>query len=285
MISVFDVKKLTGLLKDFYELTKIRIVVYDDRFQELCAYPEERAPICRLIRTNLQADEACMGCDRAACTAAARQTAPYVYTCHAGLTEAVSTVRVNSVIVGYLSFGQLFSFDTQEEGIRKIWSQVSRYGLQYAQVEAACRVCPLTTKEYVVSAAHILDAVASFLVLQRMAVQKQDGLEAQLDKYLSGHFTEEIQPQQLCQRFGIGKTKLYEIVRRSYGCGLADHIRHLRMERAQQLLLEQPELSVAEVATQCGYRDYNYFITVFSRIVGKPPRQFQREATERTEGV
>lgn len=44
MISVFDIQKLRGFLRDFYALTQIRIMVYDDQFRELCAYPEERSP-------------------------------------------------------------------------------------------------------------------------------------------------------------------------------------------------------------------------------------------------
>ena len=65
MISVFDIQKLRGFLRDFYALTQIRIMVYDDQFRELCAYPEERSPICQQIRKNLRADDACRACDRA----------------------------------------------------------------------------------------------------------------------------------------------------------------------------------------------------------------------------
>jgi len=35
----------------------------------------------------------------------------------------------------------------------------------------------------------------------------------------------------------------------------------------------------AEIAAACGYNDYNYFITVFSRMVGMPPRQFQKHTS------
>jgi len=279
MIPIFDMEKLQELLKDFYILTEIRIVVYNADFEELCSYPEQRAPICQMIRRNLQADDACMRCDKEACLAASQLTEPYIYTCHAGLTEAISTLRVNSVIVGYLSFGQLFSYDSYEEGWEQIWKQIAQYGLDRDTLEQACRERPKISKGYILSAAHILDAVASFLVLQRMAVLKQDSIEMQLDRFLSEHFTQTIQVPTLCKQFGIGKTTLYKIVRKNYGCGLADHIRRLRTEKAKALLLEHPEMPVTEIAAACGYNDYNYFITVFSRMVGMPPRQFQKHTS------
>ena len=46
MISTFDITKLNALLKDFYNLTQIRITIFDENFHELAAYPENIAPFC-----------------------------------------------------------------------------------------------------------------------------------------------------------------------------------------------------------------------------------------------
>ena len=50
MLSTFDRVKLQELLRDFYTITRIRITVLDDGFQELAAYPRERPAFCRLLR-------------------------------------------------------------------------------------------------------------------------------------------------------------------------------------------------------------------------------------------
>ena len=52
MISTFDITKLNALLKDFYNLTQIRITIFDENFHELAAYPENIAPFCQIIRTD-----------------------------------------------------------------------------------------------------------------------------------------------------------------------------------------------------------------------------------------
>jgi AraC-like DNA-binding protein len=79
----------------------------------------------------------------------------------------------------------------------------------------------------------------------------------------------------LCDHFHIGKTKLYEILRQSYGCGLGEHLRKLRMEHAKMLLEEHPEMSISEIATACGYENYNYFSRLFKRHFDVTPTNFK----------
>ena len=51
--------------------------------------------------------------------------------------------------------------------------------------------------------------------------------------------------------------------------------RELRSTKAEELLCET-DLSITEVAQQCGYNDSNYFSTVFKQTHGLSPSQWQR---------
>jgi len=117
--------------------------------------------------------------------------------------------------------------------------------------------------------------VASFLCMDHRVLLRQQGVQAQVDAYSNEHFTEDISADMLCRRFGIGRTALYGFARQNYGMGVAQHIRALRIAHARKLLVEQPGLNISEVAEKCGFRDYNYFITVFGRMVGAAPRQYR----------
>ena len=77
----------------------------------------------------------------------------------------------------------------------------------------------------------------------------------------------------IAEKFEIGKTQLYEIAKKNYGIGIAEHIRFLRIEKAKRLL-EDNNLPLAEIASLCGFKDYNYFITVFKRVVGISPKKY-----------
>lgn len=276
MISTFNLVKLNSLLEDFYKLTKIRITVFDEDFHELAAYPEKIAPFCQIIRTDTRAHEQCKKCDTHACEIAAKQHKTFTYRCHAGMTENIAPLFLGKIVIGYLLFGHVFSYDSHEEGWKKISRLCSSYQIDMDALKQACYKQPIIQKDYIESASHILQAVAYYLCMERMVSLHQQELPVQIDEYISAHFTEDIDVHTLCQKFQIGKTRLYEIVKQNYGIGLAEHVRNLRIEKAKCLLLDKPELSLWEIADLCGYKDYNYFITVFKREVGIPPKQYAK---------
>lgn len=275
MISSFNITKLNSLLKDFYQLTQIRITIFDDSFQELTSYPADIAPFCKLIRQSPDCTAKCHTCDQHACEIAAKRNTSYTYRCHAGLTESIAPIRMGNIVIGYLLFGHVFSYPSFEEGWNTIQNLCKNYDVSLPELKDACKKQPIISEEYISSASHIMKAVASFLCMERMVSLHQQELPVQIDSYIQAHYTEKIDAVSIAHHFGIGKTKIYEIAKQNYGIGIAEYIRKLRIEKAKKLLLEFPELSLAEIAYECGFDDYNYFITVFKRIVGIPPKKFR----------
>lgn len=276
MISAFDLNALQSLLHDFYEITKIRITVFDDHLRELVSYPDQRAPFCRLIRSSPEGASACLHCDQEACEAAVDKTETYIYRCHAGLTEAVMPLYVGDVLVGYLLFGHVFAYGSFEEGWRVIQKCCENLPVDIKKLRLSCEDSPLISEVYIQSAARILHAVSSFLVLERMATLQTDSTSAKLDAYMIAHYREPITAQVLCHRLGIGRTHLYKLSQQLYGCGISQHIKKLRIENAKKLLVDRTDMKISEVAEDCGFSDYNYFIAVFSRMIGKPPGAYRQ---------
>lgn len=278
MISSFNLSKLHALLKDFYTLTKIRITVFDETFRELIAYPEEISLFCQTVRADPEAYEKCRQCDQEACRKASYRHSPYTYRCHAGLTESITPLYMGNIIIGYLLFGHVFSYGSYEEGWKNIMEACGSYKIDFQSLRKHCRELPLIQENYISSASHIMQAVASYLCLDRMATLKHEELPVRIDDYITKHFTENIDAGSICAQFKIGKTFLYEISKQSYGVGIAEHIRNLRIAKAQKLLRENSDMNISQIASECGFNDYNYFITVFRRIVGVPPKQYRQSA-------
>ena len=136
---------------------------------------------------------------------------------------------------------------------------------------------PLISHEYICSAARVLHMTASYLVMERMATLQEATTAAKLDAYLSEHYTDPVTAEHLCDVLNIGRSKLFKLSQELYGCGIQQQIRKLRMERARELLLDRPDLGINDIASECGYGDYNYFISVFSKVHRKPPHQFRME--------
>lgn len=277
MVSSFNIEKLSSLLKDFHTVTQIRITVFDADFQEIASCPENRTSFCQLIRQDSYARSMCRECDRNACTIATKRHDIYIYQCHAGLTEAITPIRFGNLIVGYLLFGHIFSYSDYETGWKAIVQKCSQYHVDLEALKATCYECPIVAREYIVSASHLMNTIATYLSIERMAILKYETLPVQIDTYIRDHLAEDLNVDILCEHFSIGKTRLYEISRESYGIGIAEFIRKQRIEMAKTLFLDSPELSINEVAVKCGFHDYNYFITVFKKVTGYSPRHYIRK--------
>ena len=277
MISVFHLEELRHLLQDFYQITKIRITVFDAERNELVSYPDNCVPLCSVIRSTAEGRAACAKCDRDACRIASRQNRAHIYRCHGGLTEAIMPLHVGNALVGYLLCGQVLACDCFEAGWETVRDCCAAYPLDLTQLKEACGSTPLVTKDYIDAAARILHATASYLILEQMATLRADSDADRLDAFISAHFTENLSAQVICQRLNIGRSKLYKLSAQLYGCGISRQIKMLRIGRAKQLLTERPDLSITEISMKCGFSDYNYFIAVFSQSVGISPNAFRKQ--------
>lgn len=277
MVSSFNLEKLYDMLQDFYNLTQIRITVFDETFQELAAYPQNVPQVCELIRQDEQGWKACMGCDERAFKMAASQKTPHTYRCHAGLTESIAPIYAGDILIGYLFFGNVFSYPSHEVGWDVVQKLCKPYRINESDLKLAVWRQPLISEDYIASASHILQAVSAFLYHDRLVALKEQELPVRVDEYIAAHFAEPIDTATLCEEFGIGKTQLYKICKQNYGTGVAEHIRTLRIDKAKALLEEDQKRSIADISAECGFEDYNYFITVFKRETGQTPAKYRKE--------
>ena len=59
---------------------------------------------------------------------------------------------------------------------------------------------------------------------------------------------------------------------KQFRCGIKTYIRSVRINRACALM-QQGEISVSEIAWQCGFRDPLYFARVFKKCMGLTPTE------------
>lgn len=190
MTSVFDVDALLPLLMDFYDITGIRLTVFDAEMHELVSWPAQQPPFCQCIRSREAGLAACKRCDAEAFRRASLGKKPYVYGCHAGLMEAALPLHVGDVLVGYLGCGHVFAYPDRATGLEQISQKTRQLGLCASEIELAADTHPNLTEKYMHSAVRIMQATASYLILEHMAALREDSAAAQLDAYLNAHFSE-----------------------------------------------------------------------------------------------
>lgn len=65
--------------------------------------------------------------------------------------------------------------------------------------------------------------------------------------------------------------------RKLFGCTFYQFVNKYRIEEAKRLMTEQPDLKMADVATQSGFSSRTAFYNTFSREVGMSPSEWSKE--------
>lgn len=83
---------------------------------------------------------------------------------------------------------------------------------------------------------------------------------------------------EMARSCGLGVTQFIQYTRQVTNMTPVRYLNHCRVESAAQLLVQQPSLSVIDVALSCGFSSSQYFATAFTRRYGQPPRSYRAKA-------
>ena len=202
-----------------------------------------------------------------------------MYECHAGLYEIIVPLSVNGTLLGYLFFAHLFHGESQKECIKNIIEKTKKFNLEEKRIEELCKEYTLLSKNYLDSATYLLETLAKYICMENLGFFYQPNtLATEIDSYIKEHISEELSVNEICKAMGIGKTKLHSISKEYFHEGIHQHIRNHKINLAKELLSSNQNFSIDEVATKCGFNDYNYFIQIFKKITGMTPNKFKKIA-------
>lgn len=94
--------------------------------------------------------------------------------------------------------------------------------------------------------------------------------------YMTAHYHDaSLSAVQVADALGVSVSHLSRVMNRSIGCGFPEMLQKLRLEHAVELLVEKPDLSIAQLAQQCGFSSASYFTASFKRVYGVTPSVYR----------
>lgn len=94
-------------------------------------------------------------------------------------------------------------------------------------------------------------------------------------KYLHEHFAEALCLKNVCDHVAINPTYLSELFKKETGEGFNHYLVNLRLSKAQELLKENKNLSIADIAELVGFQDPNYFSRLFHKRMGITAQEYR----------
>lgn len=120
--------------------------------------------------------------------------------------------------------------------------------------------------------------------LERMDARRSGESNPLIDRilaYMSGHFADPVlSAAQVAQALGISQSYMSRVINKALGCGFPETLQRMRLKHAVALLTEQPDVSIADLAQQCGFSSASYFTASFKKVYGVTPSGYRQQRAD-----
>lgn len=107
-----------------------------------------------------------------------------------------------------------------------------------------------------------------------------ESYKEQLDVWMASekpYLSPEFRLLDLREVLPLNRTYLSQFISTAYGCNFYQYVARYRVEEAQRLMREKPEMKMQEVAEQCGFSSQATFAHVFTRETDMTPTEWQKK--------
>ena len=268
-----DQIEINSILKDFYEISGIRISIHDTEFNEIYAYPRNISRYCSFIQQYENVRNECLFQDRKGFEIAQQTDKVYVYKCKMGLYEAVVPLYSFGVCSGYLMMGQVC--DRDKFSIDNIYRNTLDIVKDQSDAKAICDDIPCIDREKINSYINIMKLLAEYLTGTNRAFSSNNELSKLIKEYINRNYSSKITLEVLSKKFGYCNATLMKTFKSKYNTTIMDYLNKVRIEKAAELVKTSP-YSFAQISSKCGFYDQNYFSKTFKKYYKMSPSEYKK---------
>ena len=104
-----------------------------------------------------------------------------------------------------------------------------------------------------------------------------DQIAEALNDFLIQNYNIDINLNLIASNMNYSSSNLTKIYQQKYGTTPSKYVTALRIARARQYLLQNPELSIKQIGELVGYHDQAYFSRIFKKQTGQSPFDYREQ--------
>lgn len=270
-----DLSQLKSLLKSFYTLTQLKVVIIDDNWKEILSYPSDSCDFCNLIKNGEKTKGKCEQCLREFCRVCDVTQGLYIDKCHVGLTEAIFPLKDKDTTIGYIMFGQTTEYSKKSQLIEEVSIKYSSYGKLGENFKKSLAKIKVKTHGEIVAAAEILKTISNYITVKQLMARNNDTLIYAIYDYIDRNVYKKITSSDLCKALYICRTKLFERIKKESPEGLTELVNKRKIELSKHLLTST-DMTLKDIAEKFAFSGSNYYCKIFKKHQGISPKEFRK---------
>lgn len=274
-----DRQKLQELLRDFRTLTGICISFwYHGDEWSVIGDTVYVSPFCALLRQNETLRHDCEYCDAHGLNHARETGEVCRLVCHAGLHEYTYPVQEAGRTLGYFMIGQVRLPDDGGGLSPEMVERWRALGMGVQEMQRLYHQLPVMTSEKMLSACHMLDALAKYVYIQGMIRRTEPPLCKKIMTYVRSNLARPMTLDSIAAALNVSRSTLCHTVRNEMNTSMIELIRRMRVEKVVSLLQDGWTLQAA--ALEAGFSSSSYCSRVFKQVLGAAPGAFAKADRE-----
>ncbi len=257
------------ILDQFRECFRIRII-FDDAEGHLLKsgmdQPDSR--YCRLVQ-QLYTPQPCLD-DNACGQNTALREGMQCYQCHAGLMEAVVPLYGDGCLLGYAMIGQIRSKRQMPRHVARDWKE--RYGTD--EMREAFLELEYVSPHRLNSILGLFSILANYIVDRHMVSLNADHVLVHATEYMRSRVHERVTLEEVARHVNRSPYSISHAFRKQLGVSFKSMLTEMKLNHAEELMRDNPNLTVTEIAERLGYDDPFYFSRLYRKYRGEPPSKF-----------
>lgn len=274
-----DRQKLQELLRDFRTLTGICISFwYHGDEWSVIGDTVYVSPFCALLRQNETLRHDCEYCDARGLNHARETGEVCRLVCHAGLHEYTYPVQEAGRTLGYFMIGQVRLPDDGGGLSSEMVERWRALGMDVQEMQRLYHQLPVMTSEKMLSACHMLGALAKYVYIQGMIRRTEPPLCKKIMTYVRSNLARPMTLDSIAAALNVSRSTLCHTVRSEMNTSMIELIRRMRVEKVVSLLQDGWTLQAA--ALEAGFSSSSYCSRVFKQVLGAAPGAFAKADRE-----
>jgi AraC-like DNA-binding protein len=197
---------------------------------------------------------------------------PLCYQCHAGLQEAVSPVMIDDRVAGVMMIGQIRTSTKIPLRVLK----ACKDSTVQTRLERAFNILPYVTKERFEAISSLFVMLVEYAVSKEIVALRGDWLWEKVNRYLDTNLKKRICLQDLACITGRSISTVSQALKGKSGKSFKCILNDKRLDRADRLLIDRPDLDIGEIAREVGFEDSLYFSRVYRKRRGVCPSSIRK---------